>query len=1605
MRKRIISVALALCLCISSTSMAYASQGDPMQQEDALTEQSASKLAARDSTIPTPTEAYEAMIALKDQDKYKEGTTWTNDEPYSDSKGYYHWKGGTLDGKNISAVGCVAFAFILSDAAFGSLPARMYAAGKFTYEDIKAGDILRVNNDSHTVIVLEASDAGVVVAEGNISTGDHRGKVHWGRAISREEVMSSTSHYITRYPEGYVPPDDPGANVSIAQGTLAGGLRWNLTKAGTLTISGKGAMPDFASTGEQPWNGKSSQIRKIILENGVTNIGSCAFWNCGVLSAEIPSSVTAIGNSAFRGSSIISVTIPSNVKTLGDSVFQDCQNLSSVTISEGLETISQNAFRACSSLSSIVLPASIGEVGAGAFFQCQKLIRVVFTPGSKQVKLGDNIFTQCYYLSSVTLPKSINQISEGMFQNCLMLATLEIPQGAESIGSSAFSSCSSLTSIIIPNSVTTIGIAAFSASALRDIYFTGTQAQWNSVRKLGDTIAAVSKMTIHYNYVPEKTDISKATVTLEKTSYTYDGNAKTPAVTVNLDGKTLIPNTDYSVSYNNNTAVGTANVSISGMGNYSGNVTAHFTITKADISKAAVSLEKTSYTYDGSAKTPAVTVNLNGKTLVRNTDYTVSYNNNTAVGTANVIITGMGNYSGNVTAHFTITKADISKAAVSLEKTSYTYDGSAKTPAVTVNLNGKTLVRNTDYTVSYNNNTAVGTANVSISGMGNYTGRATANFTITKADISKAAVSLEETSYTYDGSAKTPAVTVTLNGKTLALNTDYSVSYNNNIEVGTANVIITGMGNYTSSVTAHFTITKAVEVVKADISKATVTLEETSFTYDGSAKTPAVTVTLDGKTLLLNTDYSVSYNNNIEVGTADVSISGMGNYSGSATAHFTITKADISKAAVTLEKSSYTYDGSAKTPSVTVSLNGKTLLLNTDYSVSYDKNTEVGTADAIISGMGNYTGNTTATFTITKADISEAAVTLEKSSYTYDGSAKTPSVTVSLNGKTLLLNTDYSVSYDKNTEVGTADAIISGMGNYTGNTTATFTITKADISEAAVTLEKSSYTYDGSAKTPSVTVSLNGKTLLLNTDYSVSYDKNTEVGTADAIISGMGNYTGNTTATFTITKADISKAAVTLEKSSYTYDGSAKTPSVTVSLNGKTLLLNTDYSVSYDKNTEVGTADAIISGMGNYTGNTTATFTITKADISKATVTLEKTSFTYDGKAKTPAVTVNLNGKTLVLNTDYSVSYNNNIEVGTADAIISGMGNYTGSATAHFTITKAAEVVKTDISNAAVTLEKTSFTYDGKAKTPSVTVNLNGKTLVLNTDYSVSYNNNIEVGIADAIISGMGNYTGSATAHFTITKAAEVVKTDISKATVTLEKTSFTYDGKAKTPSVTVTLNGKTLVLNTDYSVSYNKNTAVGTANVIISGMGNYTGSATAHFKITKASAPSITCKKTLYKVSYGAAPFKINASSKGKMTFTSSKPKIVAVNKNTGKVTIKNTGIATITIKAGKASKKVTVKVYPKKPSVKPTAAKGKKLCLKWPKDKRASGYKVQISTDKNFKKGVKSKNVSKTSYTFKKLKTGKKYYVRIRSYKKYGKEMLYSKWSKIKRSSKIKK
>ena len=136
---------------------------------------------------------------------------------------------------------------------------------------------------------------------------------------------------------------------------------------------------------------------------------------------------------------------------------------------------------------------------------------------------------------------------------------------------------------------------------------------------------------------------------------------------------------------------------------------------------------------------------------------------------------------------------------------------------------------------------------------------------------------------------------------------------------------------------------------------------------------------------------------------------------------------------------------------------------------------------------------------------------------------------------------------------------------------------------------------------------------------------------------------------------------------------------------------------------------------------------------------------------------------------------------------------------------------------------KRSYTYDGKAKTPEVTVVLNGKTLVKDKDYTVTYKNNQNVGTATVVITGIGAYTEIKEVNFTI-KAPEVVVVNIDKAKVILSATNYNYDGKAKTPSVTITLDRKKLVKNTDYTVSYSNNKNIGTAKVTIKGKGNYTG-------------------------------------------------------------------------------------------------------------------------------------------------------------------------------------
>ncbi len=121
----------------------------------------------------------EIMIALKE--KYPEGMKWTNDN-------YYEWKGGIYNG----GYGCAAFAYMLSDIAFGNLPARKHT----NFNDLRIGDIMRMDSDTHYVIIINKDDTNVVLAEGNFNSS-----IHWGRKLSLEQIKAAGNYILTRYPE------------------------------------------------------------------------------------------------------------------------------------------------------------------------------------------------------------------------------------------------------------------------------------------------------------------------------------------------------------------------------------------------------------------------------------------------------------------------------------------------------------------------------------------------------------------------------------------------------------------------------------------------------------------------------------------------------------------------------------------------------------------------------------------------------------------------------------------------------------------------------------------------------------------------------------------------------------------------------------------------------------------------------------------------------------------------------------------------------------------------------------------------------------------------------------------------------------------------------------------------------------------------------------------------------------------------------------------------------------------------------------------------------------------------------------------------------------
>jgi len=365
----------------------------------------------------------------------------------------------------------------------------------------------------------------------------------------------------------------------------------------------------------------------------------------------------------------------------------------------------------------------------------------------------------------------------------------------------------------------------------------------------------------------------------------------------------------------------------------------------------------------------------------------------------------------------------------------------------------------------------------------------------------------------------------------------------------------------------------------------------------------------------------------------------------------------------------------------------ETLVEDTDYTLTYSENIELGIATVTIKGIGNYDEEISTTFTIVQAPITRCDIDAVDDEI-WIGSEITPSVTITdpINGNTLEEDVDYTLEYSENIELGTATITIKGIGNYCEETSTTFSIVQAPVGRCEIdALDDEIWT--GSGITPSVTVTdpINGNILEEGKDYTLEYSENTKLGTATITIKGIGNYCEETSTTFSIVQAPISRCEVDAVDDEI-WTGSGITPSVTVTdpINGRTLKEGTDYTLTYSKNIELGTATITIKGIGNYCEETTTTFSIVQAPITRCEVGAVNDEI-WTGSGITPGVTMTdpKNGRTLKEGVDYTLEYIDNADEGTATIVITGIGNYTGATEVTFVIRRNSFGVSFDAAGGA----------------------------------------------------------------------------------------------------------------------------------------------------------------------------------------------------------------------------------------------------------------------------------------------------------------------------------
>lgn len=908
------------------------------------------------------------------------------------------------------------------------------------------------------------------------------------------------------------------------------------------------------------------------------------------------------------------------------------------------------------------------------------------------------------------------------------------------------------------------------------------------------------------------------------------------------------------------------------------------------------------FPYTGQPVEPEITITdqLWGgtQTLPPDKTYDITYKNNTRPGTAIATITAKGVYTGTRTLTFEIKEVpSIAKAKITLPNETVGYTGSTHTPEPTVELGGKILKKGTDYTVSYEENTNPGAAYVTVTGTAQgelgYYGSKTVSFFI-----------LPPTNLT----AQYGTLLTQISSLLPWFNTNWKWK-DANAFVGNAGTQ-TPLANFNDGKTQKNNIPVTINVTAKPIDDSSISLQlpGAPFVYHPDHAITPKPVLVDetlNRTLVEGTDYTLAYANNNDAGTGTVTITGTGNYSGTRTKAFVINKADV-ELTVT-DKNGRKLEADETINLMTRdSASAFTVTRRGDGAITYsDGNKGVFTAadaatgaasgvaltptapgNAILTIQVDATANynsITATFpvVVSRIPISRTDIQItDPGPWTYNGSAFTPAITVTdtklSSGNLLTVNTEYKLVYTDNINAGEAKITVTGLGDYEGSVIVPFTINKADYQ----------------AEPPARITAVYGQQLKeLSLPKADPYDlfwtwkqPENEVGnvgehTVDVYLAEGRNYHEKTASlTVAVEPKVLEDSMISLEYEEHEYTGRALEPSVTVTYRDR-IVPESQYDISYVNNTERGTAAVTLTGKENFTGTVTKEFKIVEAAIRNEHIKLEENTWIYDGTQHTPAATVTVYGNILQKDTDYTVTYGENIHAGKeASVIITGQGNYTGTATVFFTIEKAVNpATPSNIRYQAVygqKLEEIAVDGDWDWENPKDRVGNVGE-------------NEHPIFLAETL-----DYLKKTELAF-VTVTTKTLTEDM----VTMDELSLVYDGLEKRPVVYVD-DKDALITADDYELQYENNLHAGTALVTVRAKGNYHGEVKKNFTIEKAQpiltvGTGLVLEKALRDGSFSLEAVLSNGES---LSYSSSDPTVASVDAQ-GTVTLLAAGTTDLTV------------------------------------------------------------------------------------------------------------